>query len=136
MYNMEIKVLGFKARVEVIVISVVIGMLLCSHLICGCATQEGMDVAGAAIGYKMNNGVHNDKYNPKVNMPEVAGGDKLSPVVPLPEGQLFMWANNEFSGKCCENSNVSGGNGCACITQEQACYLNSRGGNRTSGSEF
>ena len=48
MYNMEIKVLGFKARVEVIVISVVIGMLLCSHLICGCATQEGMDVAGAA----------------------------------------------------------------------------------------
>ena len=50
MYNMEIKVLGFKARVEVIVISVVIGMLLCSHLICGCATQEGMEVAGAAIG--------------------------------------------------------------------------------------
>ena len=40
MYNMEIKVLGFKARVEVIVISVVIGMLLCSHLLCGCATQK------------------------------------------------------------------------------------------------
>ena len=83
MYNMEIKVLGFKARVEVIVISVVIGMLLCSHLICGCATQEGMDVAGAAIGYKMNDGVHTDKYDPKVNMSEVAGGNKLAPVVPF-----------------------------------------------------
>ncbi len=136
MYNMEIKVLGFKARVEVIVISVIIGMLLCSHLICGCATQEGMDVAGAAIGYKMNDGVHTDKYDPKVNMPEVAGGEKLAPVVPLPEGQLFMWANNEFSGDCCSTSNVSGGNGCACITKEQACYLNSRGGNRSSDSEF
>ena len=136
MYNMEIKVLGFKARVEVIIVSVVIGVILCSHLICGCATQEGMEVAGAAIGYKMNNGVHNDKYDPKVNMTEVAGGQKLAPVVPLPEGQLFMWANNEFSGKCCENSNVSGGNGCACITKEQACYLNSRGGNRSSDSEF
>ena len=136
MYNMEIKVLGFKARVEVIVISVIIGMLLSCHLICGCATQEGMEVAGAAIGYKMNNGVHTDKYDPKVNMSEVAGGDKLAPVVPLPEGQLFMWANNEFSGKCCETSNVSGGNGCACITKEQACYLNSRGGNRSSDSEF
>ena len=32
MYNMEIKVLGFKARVEVIVISVIIGMLLCNLL--------------------------------------------------------------------------------------------------------
>ena len=63
---MEIKVLGFKARVEVIVISVIIGMLLCSHLLCGCATQEGMNVAGAAIGYKMNDGVHNEKYDPKV----------------------------------------------------------------------
>ena len=136
MYNMEIKVLGFKARVEVIVISVIIGMLLCSHLLCGCATQEGMDVAGAAIGYKMNDGVHTDKYDPKVNMPEVAGGEKLAPVVPLPEGQLFMLANNEFSGDCCSTSNVSGGNGCACITKEQACYLNSRGGNRSSDSEF
>ena len=64
-------------------------------------------------------------------MDEVAGGEKLAPVVPLPEGQLFMWANNEFSGKCCENSNVSGGNGCACITKEQTCYLNARGGNRS-----
>ena len=136
MYNMEIKVFGFKARVEVIVISVVIGMLLCSHLICGCVTQEGMEVAGSAIGYKMNLGVHNEQYDPKVDMDEVAGGDKLAATVPLPEGQLFMWANNEFSGKCCENSNVSGGNGCACITKEQACYLNSCGGNRSSDSEF
>ena len=136
MYNMEIKVLGFKARVEVIVVSVIIGMLLCSHLICGCVTQEGMATAGAAVGYNMSNGVHNDKYDSKVNMGEVAGGHKLSPVVPLPEGQLFMWANNEFTGKCCDNSNVSSGDGCACITKEQACYLNSRGGNRSSDSEF
>ena len=133
---MEIKVFGFKARVEVIIISVVIGMLLCSHLVCGCATQEGMEVAGAAIGYKMNLGVHNEQYDPKVDMDEVASGDKLAAVVPLPEGQLFMWANNEFDGKCCANSNVSGGNGCACITKEQSCYLNARGGNRAVGSEF
>ena len=60
----------------------------------------------------------------------------MSPQVPLPEGQLFMWANNEFSGKCCDTSNVSGGGGCACITKEQAQYLNSRGGNRAPNSEF
>ena len=136
MYNMEIKILGFKARVEVIVISMIIGCLLCCHLVCGCVTREGMQVAGAAIGYKMANGVHQDKYDPRASMLEVNGGGKIGPQVPLPEGQLFFYANNEFSGKCCDDSNVSGANGCACITKEQQCYLNSRGGNRTSDSEY
>ena len=159
---MEIKVFGFKARVEVIIVSMIIGCLLCCHLICGCATREGMAsmatlvrslpskdglqeaeearegmaVAGSTIGYKMDQGVHTDKYEQTVGLQEVNGGSRLSPTVPLPEGQLFMWANNEFSGKCCANSNVSGGNGCACVTKEQGDYLNSRGGNRANGSEF
>ena len=137
MYNMEIKILGFKARVEVIILSMIIGCILGCHLVCGSATIEGMQTAGAALNYTMSSGVHNDKYDSKVGLAETNGGDqKLAPVVPLPEGQLFMWANNEFSGNCCDNSNVSGGDGCACITKEQACYLNSRGGNRSSDSEF
>ena len=132
MYNMEIKILGFKARIEVVIISMIVGCLLCCHLIFGCATKEGMETAGSALGYQMANGVHNNKYEQKVGMAEVNGGGvKLNPKVPLPEGQLFMWANNEFNGKCCETSNVSGGNGCACITKEQSDYLNSRGGNRS-----
>ena len=49
---------------------------------------------------------------------------------------ISKYLNNEFSGKCCKNSNVSGGNGCACITKEQSDYLNARGGNRASPSEF
>ena len=136
MYNMEIKILGFKARVEVIVISMIIGCVLGCHLVCGCVTREGMQVAGSAIGYNMMKGVHNDKYEARNNLMEVNGGGKIGPQVPLPEGQLFFWANNEFSGKCCDDSSVSGGNGCACITKEQQCYLNSRGGNRTSDSEY
>ena len=136
MYNMEIKILGFKARVEVIILSMIIGCLLGCHLVCGCVTREGMQVAGAAIGYNMANGVHQDKYDPRASTLEVNGGGKIGPQVPLPEGQLFFYANNEFSGNCCNDSNVSGSNGCACITKEQQCYLNSRGGNRTSDSEY
>ena len=136
MYNMEIKILGFKARVEVIVISMIIGCILGCHLVCGCVTREGMQVAGSALGYNMAKGVHNDKYEERHDAMEVNGGGKIGPQVPLPEGQLFFWANNEFSGKCCDASSVSGGNGCACITKEQQCYLNSRGGNRTSDSEY
>ena len=133
---MEVKVLGMKLRVECILISMVIGAVLGCYLICGCVTQEGMESAGAAIDYAMSKGVHTDKYESKYDQVEVNGGSNLSPKVPLPEGQLFMWANNEFSGKCCSTSNVSGGNGCACITKEQSDYLNARGGNRASPSEF
>lgn len=133
---MFINLFGMKLRVECIVISMIIGAVLGCHLLCGCATKEGMEVAGAALGYKMSQGVHNDKYDPKVGMGEMNGGNRLSPSVPLPEGQLFFYANNDFSGKCCESSNVSGTSGCACITKEQYDYLNSRGGNRTSGAEY
>ena len=132
---MFIKVFGVKLRVECIVISVIIGMILGCHLFCGCFTKEGMDTMGASLNYAMNNGVHNDKYEERHDMSEMSGGS-LNPTVPLPEGQLFMYANNEFSGKCCSFSNVSGGGGCACITKEQADYLNSRGGNRTIPTEF
>lgn len=133
---MFIKVFGLKLRVECIVISVIIGMILGCHLFCGCFTKEGMNTIGASLDYAMNNGVHNDKYEKSHDMSEMATGGSLNPTVPLPEGQLFMYANNEFNGKCCSFSNVSGGGGCACITKEQADYLNSRGGNRTMPTEF
>ena len=107
---MFIKVLGVKLRVECIVISVIIGMILGCHLFCGCFTKEGMETAGAALDYAMNKGVHNEKYEERHDMSEMSGGS-LNPTVPLPEGQLFMYANNEFSGKCCSFSNVSGGGG-------------------------
>ena len=135
MYIMFIKVFGMKLRVECIVICVAIGMLLGSHLLCGCVTDEGMDTIGSTLDYAMNKGIHSDKYEKRSDMREVSGGS-LNPSVPLPEGQLFMYANNEFDGKCCSFSNVSGGGGCACITKEQSCYLNARGGNRAAGSEF
>lgn len=129
---MQIKLLGIKCRVECIVISMIIGAIIGYHLLSGCVTNEGM----ASMEYAMNNGVHNDKYENKYNPLEVNQKASLSPKVPLNEGQLFMWANNEFSAKCCESSNVSGNGGCACITQEQANFLNSRGGNRASNSEY
>ena len=133
---MFIKVFGIKLRVECIVISVLAGMILGCHLFCGCFTKEGMDTIGAGLDYAMNKGVHSNKYEERHDMTEMAGGSSLSPKVPLPEGQLFMYANNEFDGKCCNFSNVSGSGGCACITKEQADYLNTRGGNRTMSSEY
>tara|TARA_B110000285_G_C15068036_1_gene586285 strand:- start:163 stop:459 length:297 start_codon:yes stop_codon:yes gene_type:complete len=50
--------------------------------------------------------------------------------VPLPKGEMEMFADNDFSPECCP-STYSNSSGCACITQEQVDYLNERGGNRT-----
>ena len=55
--------------------------------------------------------------------------------VPLPEGELFFFQNNQFKPECCP-SPYSASTGCACMSSEQVAYLNSRGGNRTSDSEY
>ena len=132
MYNMQIKFLGIKWRVECIVVSMIIGVIIGYHLLRGCSCCEGM----SSMDYAMNNGVHNDTYENKFNQFEVNQQGSLPAKAPMNEGQLFMWANNEFNAKCCESSNVSGNGGCACITKEQADFLISRGGNRASNSEY
>ena len=55
--------------------------------------------------------------------------------VPLPDGELFFFQNNQFKPECCP-SPYSASTGCACMSSEQIAYLNTRGGNRTSDSEF
>jgi hypothetical protein len=55
--------------------------------------------------------------------------------MPLPDGELFFFQNNQFKPECCP-SPYSSTTGCACMSREQINYLNTRGGNRTSDSEF
>jgi len=56
--------------------------------------------------------------------------------VPLPEGELFFFADNKFKPECCP-STYSDSMGCACLSQAQVDYVNQRGGNRTLGpTEF
>ena len=48
--------------------------------------------------------------------------------VPLPNGEMDMFATTSFSPKCCPNT-FSNSMGCACMTLEQQKYLTQRGGN-------
>ena len=138
---MELKVFGISFRLEIIVISVIIGVILGGHLLCSCSRiglQEGMEVIGTSIDYIVGSDVTNSWTN-KANTYAASMGydntrDKYSQNkgtgVPLPEGKLVMFADNEFKPECCP-STYSSSSGCACITQEQVNYLNQRGGNRT-----
>ena len=55
--------------------------------------------------------------------------------VPLPEGEMFMFANTNFKPECCPNT-YSTGSGCACMTGKQYNYLVTRGGNNVPYSEY
>lgn len=55
--------------------------------------------------------------------------------VPLPEGELLMFANTPFKPECCPNS-YSNSMGCACMTGNQYNYLVMRGGNNVPYSEY
>jgi hypothetical protein len=55
--------------------------------------------------------------------------------VPLPPGELDMFATTEFKPQCCPNA-YSNGSGCACMTMQQYNYLIDRGGNNVPYSEY
>ena len=55
--------------------------------------------------------------------------------IPLPEGELLMFANTPFKPECCPNT-FSNSSGCACMTGKQYNYLVERGGNNIPYSEY
>lgn len=161
MYNMQIKLLGLTCRVEIIVISIIVGILMGTHLFCSCATVSAEDVAkeivnkvgetarkitgavkegfigSAPIGYKNTAYGSYESGAPLQSNAQILE-TRLGPQVPLPAGQMFFFANNTFSPECCvpPQSGVSNSDGCACVTQEQVNYISSRGGNRAVCGEF
>jgi hypothetical protein len=100
--------------------------------------KEGMAVMGSSLDWTLGGDVANswtnkaDKYSHDMGYSSTQSkwAQYKGTPVPLPEGQMFMFADNEFKPECCP-STYTNGSGCACITQEQVNYINQRGGNRT-----
>ena len=61
--------------------------------------------------------------------------DRPKQPIPLPPGQLSMFATTEFKPECCASA-YSTSTGCACITVDQYDYLRDRGGNNVPYSEY
>ena len=55
--------------------------------------------------------------------------------VPLPEGEMLLFANTPFKSECCPNT-YSTSTGCACMTGQQYNYLIMRGGNNVPYSDY
>lgn len=159
---MEIKVFGYEVRVEIVVACIIIGMVAGLFMFCDCfqySILEGMETRrGGMKKFRLkerftnlnNNDLHIDDsytmgwvqkakqyasgmgYKNKLNSYK----DNVGTPVPLPEGELFFFADNKFKPECCP-STYSDSTGCACLSQDQVTYINERGGNRTFGpTEF
>jgi len=163
---MELKLFGYEARLEIVVACIIIGMVAGLFMFCDCfqySVLEGMTPnnmngkagvkeAGVKEGFVnlSNNDLNiDDSYTMGwvQTAKRYASGmgnknrlntykDNVGTPVPLPEGELFFFADNKFKPECCP-STYSDSMGCACLSQDQVNYINQRGGNRTLGpTEF
>jgi len=143
---MNIEFFGQTFRVEVIIVSMIVGAILGTHLLCSCSKlsmKEGFALLGAPTSYHMGEGVPTSwenkselSYNgPNDWYKSLEGNTAPEPNKWVESGKLEFLAENKFDSKCCP-SFYSGDSGCPCISPEQMKYLNSRGGNRTFPTEF
>jgi|TARA_B110001450_G_scaffold68251_1_gene64499 hypothetical protein len=146
---MEMKFMGIRFRLEIVIACIIIGIVAGCHLFCSCAhtenvkkvakkvVREGMESMGANLGYDMGKGVSGSwGSSRKVNGDSQQLNTHTGPKLPLAPGQLFFFADTEFKPECCvpPYSGTSSSDGCACVTEDQVNYINMRGGNNTGPS--
>ena len=138
MYNMQMKLFGYKCRIEIIVICIIIGIFIGVNTMCGCSCgkKEGfvspsrpaqVNDNGMGIGVPgQNTGDENwRKHIPNNSEMKMNNSNTQS---------MSFFANNDFTAECCSYSSYSGSGGCACITPEQITTLDNRG-NNCSGAD-
>jgi hypothetical protein len=147
MYKMLL--FGYKINTMLVVLLAVIGIVvLSSHSCRRCQSigmMEGFDMDDSA---KFNLANYNPIDTDSWNTPDLrlipgkkpsAGAqrilDRPAQPIPLPEGEMLMFANTPFKPECCPNT-YSNSTGCACMTTGQYNHLVSRGGNNVPYSEY
>lgn len=146
---MELKIMGHHARVELIVLFLAIGMVLGGHIFCSCTSFSMNGIAGSVIKedftQQLGSGDHGNGgwVNAAQNYAKHIGNQNnaksgqyyMGGPIPLPPGELLIFAENEIKPECCPSYYASSA-GCVCASKKQLDYLNQRGGNRTHGSDF
>jgi len=151
---MNISILGMSISIEMLILIGIVYLIIIVNTVSSCCnTHGGME---GFVGANTNYG-ESSRYSLNNNKPintsswsqpnlTITPGQPLSSGVqnllnrpqqqlPLPEGQLSMFANTPFKPECCPNT-YSNSMGCACMTVGQYDYLITRGGNNVPYSEY
>ena len=155
MYNMEISIGSYKFRLEILILIVVVFWIMFGHMLCSCCnfnlfkegfvggnnSASGPEFAGAKTPdwimnpstWSMPTLTYSPGTTPDAGVKAI--WDRPKQPIPLPEGQLDMFATTPFKPECCPNT-YSSSMGCACMTVPQYNYLRDRGGNNVPYSEY
>jgi hypothetical protein len=160
---MDISILGYKINLEILILIGVVYLIIVVNTLAGTTNIPGIiegltrmakreGFVGANTNYgessKYTLGDYNSVNTASWSMPDltVTAGQPLSQgvqnilnrpeqPVPLPEGEMLMFANTPFKPECCPNT-YSNSSGCACMTTKQYNYLIERGANNVPYSEY
>ena len=147
---MNLELFGFKVSLEVLILMGIIYLVIIVNTLYGCCHAEGFVGANTNYGESSQFSLTNDKITntnswdmPNLTMSKgqpLSQGvknilDRPQQPIPLPEGEMLMFANTPFKPECCPNT-YSNSMGCACMTVKQYNYLNVRGGNNVPYSEY
>jgi len=148
---MELNLLGYKINLEVLILMALIYLIMLGHTLWGCSCRsnrmEGFTSLDNSAKYTL--GDNNTQIDTSswmmanlTNSPGQAKSKGAQDIlnrpaqpVPLPEGEMVMFATTEFKPECCPNT-YSTGSGCACMTVNQYNHLANRGGNNVPYSEY
>lgn len=155
MYNMDISVGSYKFRLEILILIVVVFWIMFGHMLCSCCrfnlfkegfvgannVASGPEFAGAKTPdwimnpstWSMPTLTYSPGTTPDVGVKAI--WDRPKQPIPLPEGELDMFATTPFKPECCPNT-YSSSMGCACMTIPQFNFLKNRGFNNVPYSEY
>lgn len=155
---MQISIFGYKLDLEILILIGILYLILVGHTVCGCCNMPRIKkVVENFVGANTNNGMSMEfkDYNVQAQTdiskwgrpslvvkpgekPDAAVQailDRPEQPVPLPEGQMLMFATTPFKPECCPTA-YSNSSGCACVTSGQYNYLQMRGSNNIPYSVY
>ena len=147
---MNVELFGFKLSLKVLILVGIIYLVMTINTLYGCCDAEGFVGANTNYGESSQFSLTNDTAvnTNSWDMPNLTMTkgqpisqdvknvlDRPQQPIPLPEGEMLMFANTPFKPECCPNT-FSNSMGCACMTVKQYNYLNERGGNNVPYSEY
>ena len=136
----EISIFGSKCRIEILIISLLVGFIAGGYMLCGCVRPgrsyfEGMtsNPVSTSQDYNVNGGSQYSWVGQELEDDKntLGGNDNTySPVNGDDSSLMAMFSNTKTSPTCASSLSSSGG--MLCLTPEQKSFVNQRGGNRTS----
>ena len=139
----DITIGTYKVYGNHILIFIVLWVIMFGTTVCGCSRVgllEGFSEIAEYADYKLGNTAAVDVSKWKQSdLSTKAGTDSIlnrpPQPIPLPDGQMDIFATTEFKPECCPNA-YSTSSGCACMTMNQFNYIKERGGNNFPRSEY